>query len=321
MGMRLWGKPRNRRAGHESVLDVRMRVRPVRRARRYRAVMALLLAMIAVIGVALGQRGWQWARQQLMDSGLFALTSLEIATDGIWLRPEQIRQMTGVQEGDNLLLIDMTQLRREIELTAQVESVSVERVLPHVLRIQVREREPVLQIQAVQSEGEIGLAPAVFYLDRAGVVMPPLPARRANSSSVQAFDSLPVLRGLSNSDLRPGAALDSRPVGAVLELLAAFEPSPLATQVVLKVVDISSPDAMRIFTDTGSEITLAYDRVVSGLERWRLVREAGQRLDKAVAFLDLAVTNNCPVLWLEPSAVPPPKPRADRLPRLGRKHV
>jgi hypothetical protein len=249
------------------------------------------------------------------------LTSLEITTDGIWLKPEQIRQWTGIREGDNLLLIDMTQIRRELELIPQVESVSVERVLPHVLRVDVTERDPILQVQAIQPEGEAGLAPAVFYLDRAGVVMPPLPTPRAATSVVQAFEALPILRGLSNADLRPGAALDSRPLRAVLELLAAFEPSPLATQVDLQVIDIASPDVMRLTTSAGAEITLAYDRVLPGLARWCLVHQTGGRLSKAVASLDLAVTNNCPVLWLEPSAVPPPKPKPAKPPRLSRKHV
>jgi hypothetical protein len=257
----------------------------------------------------------------MLDSRLFALTTLEITTDGIWLKPEQIRQWIGVQEGDNLLLIDMTQVRRELELIPQVESVSIERVLPHVLRIAVSEREPVLQIQAIQPEGATGLTPAVFYLDRAAVVMPPLPTPRTSSAVVQAFDALPILRGLSHADLRPGVALDSRPVYAALELLAVFEPSPLATQVDLRVIDIASPEVMRLVTSTGAEITLGYERVASDLERWHLVHQAGRRLAKAVASLDLAVTNNCPVLWLEAAAVPPLQPKPGKPPRLRRKHV
>jgi hypothetical protein len=319
--MRLWGKPKNRRAGRGSVLDVKMRAKSVRQTRRHRVVLALLLAILAVVGVSLGQRGWEWARQRLLDSRLFALTNLEITTDGVWLKPEQIRQWVGIQAGDNLLLIDMTQIRRELELIPQVESVSVERVLPHVLRIAVTEREPVLQIQAVQPEGETGLAPTVYYLDDAGVVMPPLPTPRVTASVAQAFEALPILRGLSSADLRPGAALSSRPVYAALELLAAFEPSPLATQVDLRVIDIASPDVMRLLTGTGAEITLSYDRVVSDLERWHLVHQAGQRLSRAVASLDLAVTNNCPVLWLEAAAVPALKPKPTKPPRLRRKHV
>jgi len=319
--MRLWGKPKNRRAGRGSVLEVKMRSQPARRARRHRVVFALLLAIVAVMGVALGQRGWDWARQRMLDSRLFALTNLEITTDGIWLKPEQIRQWIGIREGDNLLLVDMTQVRRELELIPQVESVSVERVLPHVLRIAVAERDPVLRIQAIQSEGAAGLAPAVFYLDRGGVVMPPLPMPRASSSVVQSFEELPILQGLSPADLRPGVALESRSVYAALELLAAFESSPLASQVQLRVIDIASPEVLRVVTGAGAEITLSHERVASDLERWRLVHEAGQRLAKAVASLDLAVTNHCPVLWLEAAAVPPLKPKPSKPPRLRRKHV
>lgn len=319
--MALWKKPKNRRLGRDGVLDVKMRARPVRQARRHRVVLALLLALVAVLTVALGQRGWEWARQRLMDSQLFALTSLEITTDGIWLKPEQIRLWTGVREGDNLLLVDMTQIRRELEIIPQVESVSVERVLPHVLRIQVTEREPVVQIQAIQPEGEAGLAPAVFYMDRAGVIMPPLPSPRTMASVAQGFEALPILRGLSHADLRPGVALHTRPVHAVLELLAAFDSSPLATKTDLRVIDVASPDVLRVSTGAGAEITFGYDRVRPGLERWLLVHETGQRLAKAVASLDLAVTNNCPVLWIEASNATPPAPKLPKPQRLRRKHV
>lgn len=319
--MRLWRKPRNRRLEHESVLDVKMRVEPGHRVRRQFIVLALGLALLGVLGATLGLRGWAWARQQLLDSKLFALTSVEITTDGIWLRADQIRQWAEVKEGDNLLLIDLSRIRRDLELIPQVESVAVERILPHVLRIQVTERDPVMQIQAIQPEGADGLTPTIFYLDRSAVVMPPLPTTRVSPAIALAFEALPILRGVSNAELRPGVAIRSRQVDAALHLLAAYEPSALATVVDLRIIDVSSPEVMKVSTGQGAEVILPYEPIEPTLERWHLVYEAGQKMSKAVAALDLAITNNCPVLWLEASLVPPLKLKPPKPQRLHRKHV
>lgn len=319
--MRFWRPRANRRIERSEVLDVKMRSEPVRKARHQLVGLALLLSALAVVAVLLALRGGDWARQQLLDSRLFALTTIEITTDGVWLKPDQIRQWLGVQEGDNLLLVDMPRIRRDLELIPQVESAAVERVLPHLLRIHVTERDPVLQVQAIQAEGANGLAPAIFYLDRAAVVMPPLPPTRSSSAWAQAFDALPVLRGISSAELRPGQAVHSRPVDATLGLLAAFEQSPLANQMDLKSIDIASPAVIRLTTGQGAEITLPPDQLDQALRRWLLIHQAGQKMAKAVASADLSITNNCPVLWLEASLLPPPKAKPPKPPRFRRNHV
>lgn len=316
-----WRKPRNRRLDRGSVLDVKVRAAPSRQARRQMILLALGLAVLAVVGTALAFRGWEIVRHRLLDSKLFALTSIEITSDEVWLTREQIRHFAGVHEGENLLQIDMSRIRRDLQLIPQVESVAVERVLPHVLRLQVTEREPVLQIHAIQPEGRDGMAPVVFYLDREAVVMPPLPSTRVSPNVVQSCEALPVLRGISNAELRPGVAIRSRTVQAALRLLDSYEPSPLAAWVELGVIDIASPDVMRVTTRQGAEVILPYEQIEQAVDRWHLVHEAGARSSRAVASLNLAVTNNCPVLWLEASLVPPPRLKPAKPQRPHRKHV
>jgi cell division septal protein FtsQ len=319
--MRFWRKARNRRLGRSEVLEVKMRVEPGRRAWRR----GLVLAAVVALGVAGGawgaMRGWDWAGRRLLDNGLFALQTLEITTEGVWLKPDQIREWAGVKEGDNLLRVDLVRIRRDLELVPQIETVSAECVLPHVLRIEVAERDPVLRILVMEPEGADGLAPAVFYLDRAAVVMPPLPAMRASAQVAQAFEALPVLRGLSAAELRPGQSVATPAVMGALRLLATFEKSGLARATDLRAIDVSSPEVLKVVTGAGAEVTLPYEGIEEVLERWQLVHEAGGRMAKAVASMDLSITNNCPVLWVEASQVPPPKAKPTKPPRVRRKHV
>jgi len=178
-----------------------------------------------------------------------------------------------------------------------------------------------MQIQAVQPDGTNGIAPAVYYLDRAAVVMPSLPSTRPSATYAQALENLPVLRGISSADLRPGNTVRSRSVQAALRFQELFDQSPLAPHVDLRCLDVSSPVTLEITTGQGSRITCSYDGLEDQVERWRLVQEAGARMAKAVASLDLSVTNNCPVLWLEASLMPPAKPKPNKPTRPRRKHV
>jgi hypothetical protein len=57
------------------------------------------------------------------------------------------------------------------------------------------------------------------------------------------------------------------------------------------------------------------------LRRWQVIQDSGQRLGKAVSALDLAVSNNVPVRWLEASALPPSPPKILKPLRTRKKHV
>jgi hypothetical protein len=57
------------------------------------------------------------------------------------------------------------------------------------------------------------------------------------------------------------------------------------------------------------------------LRRWHAIFEAGRKTGNAIATLDLAVTNNVPLHWIEASAVPPAAPKLLKPLRSKKKHV
>jgi hypothetical protein len=59
----------------------------------------------------------------------------------------------------------------------------------------------------------------------------------------------------------------------------------------------------------------------SQLRRWHDIFDLGQKMSKAVASLDLAVTNNVPARWIDSSALPPVTPRPPKILRLRKKYV
>ena len=71
----------------------------------------------------------------------------------------------------------------------------------------------------------------------------------------------------------------------------------------------------------GSQITFGLDNFDQQLPRWQLIYRLGLRMNKVIATLDLAVSNNIPATWLEASSLPPPPPRNPKIPRTRRKNV
>lgn len=317
----MWFRPKikNRRLGREHVLDVKLRSSQVRAARARMAAVALGVVFVAVTGVFLIWRGGEWLLDCLVyENSTFSLQQLDVQTDGV-MAVDQLRRWAGVRPGQNLLALDLARVKRDLELVPWVQAASVERILPHTLRLRVIEREPLAQINLARPapNGRVELAP--FYLDADGYAMLPLQANERSAPATQPPDPFPVIGGLLGTEIQVGRRVESPQVRAALQLLAAFEHSPMEGLLDIKRIDVSSPEVLLVTTSQGSEITFPLTELEHHLRRWHAAFDLGNRLSKVVASLDLAVTNNVPVTWLEASSLPPETPKRHKPPR--KKHV
>jgi cell division septal protein FtsQ len=313
---------KNRRLGREFVLDVKLRSSQVRAARARMAAIALGSLFAALAGLYLAWRASEWTLNALLyENQAFAIQDIDVQTDGV-IAPEQLRRWTGVRIGQNLLALDLATVRRNLELVSIIESVSLEKILPHTLRLRVIEREPVAQLNIPRARTNGGFEMVPFYLDaEAYVVLPPSPAQFATPPPSPQIDPLPVIVGLSANEVRPGRRLDSPQARAALQLILAFERSSMQGLADLKRIDVSEADALVVKTGQAAEITFGLADFDQQLRRWQLIYETGQKMNKSIATLDLAISNNIPAIWIDESAVPQisaklPKPQRNR-----KKHV
>ena len=314
-------KPKNRRLGREQVLDVKLRSSQVRAARTRLTAISLGAMFATVFGLYLLYRAGEWTLNCLIyDNKAFAIEELDVQTDGV-ISVDQLRRWAGVKPEENLLALDLVRVKRDLELIPLVRSVSVERVLPHTLRIRIVEREPLAQVNFSRPDRTGGVEVAVCYLDADGYVMLPLDPHQRTTPANQPADLLPVIGGISALELQPGRRILAPPVQAALQLIMAFDESPMAGLVDLKRVDVSSPEVLVVTTGQGSEVTMALTDLEQQLRRWQTIFELGQKTTNAIATLDLAVTNNIPLRWLDASAVPPAAPKPPKPVRLKKKHV
>jgi len=311
----------NRRLAREYVLDVKLRSGQARKARLRLMVLSLAAIFFLLFGVYVLWRGCEWGLNQLVyESPTFAIHELDVKTDGV-IAVGQLCRWAGLKPHENLFALDLTRVKRNLELVPLIESVSVERVPPRTLRIRVIEREPIAQVNALRTRSGGGIETAVFQLDAAGYVMVPLEAGQRASPMAGTNETLPVISGIDQRELQPGRRLGGESLQAALRVIIAFQESPMAGLADLKWIDLSIPQVLTIKTGQASEITLGFADLEQQLRRWRAVFDLGQKLGKVIATLDLAITNNIPLKWHDPESLPNPLPPPSKPTRAKKNHV
>ena len=317
MWFRRENKNRNRRLGRGHVLDVKLRSDQVRANRMRLGAILLSVVFGTFFGLYLVWR----TGELLLDKFVyhnpdFAIQNIEIQTDGV-ITKDQLRRWSNVRPGANLFALDLANVRRSLEMESAIETASVEKVLPHTLRIRVTERGPIAQVDMPCMDANGNLAVAVTQLDKNAVAMKPRDPKECVVPVTQLNPQMPVIYGLNPVKLKLGEAVpapEAAHVSAALELIQAFGLSPMAGLVDLRRVDISQPGVLIVTTGQGSEITFALQNFDQQLRRWRQIYDLGMGQQRVIATVDLAVANNVPVRWMLASSAPvvAPKPKPTR---------
>jgi cell division septal protein FtsQ len=319
----MWFKreQKNRRLHRNHVLDVKLRSDQVRANRLRMSLIIFMLVAGPFFGFYLLWKAGEVGLDRFVyDNPDFAIQQVDVQTDGV-IAPEQLRRWAGVKPGANLFKLDLAEVKRNLEMQSLISSVSVERVLPHVLKIRVAEREPIAQVNVVGKDATGAITVTVLQLDTQGMVMPLLDPRFSTMPVGQTNAPLPIIAGVNAFQLQLNHRVEMTQVQAALRLLSSFEHSPMAGLVDLRRVDVSVTGVLVATTGQGSEITFSLDNLDQQLARWRLIHDLGVRQQKTIATVDLAVANNVPVRWILASGAPEPQPRPTTPARNRRRHV
>jgi cell division septal protein FtsQ len=306
--------------GRVHVLDVKLRSSQVRAARARRVILGLGICFGTVIGLYAAWCLGEFTLNKLVyENKSFAITRIDVQTDGV-ISPEQLQRWSGVRPGQNLLALRLEDVKRDLEMQAVIESVSVERILPGTLRLRISEREPVARvIVPVQIQGG-GFDTKTYQIDENGYVMTPLDPRQRAVPPAQSDDLLPQILGI-REELQPGRKLDSVQIQAALKWINAFESSAMANMVELKKIDVVSPEVLIVTTGQGSEITFSLDNFDQQLLRWKKIHEECARTNRTIATLNLAVADYTPLRFIDSSGTPSSAPKNVKPQRTRRRNV
>ncbi len=314
-------KQKNRRFDRPELLNVKLRSSQTRAARFRLAGLGLSISFALIVILFVLWRGGEWVLNSLVyENEAFAIEQIEVQTAGV-IALEHFQRWATVKTGQNLIALDLMRVKRDLELVPLIESAAVERVLPRTLRLRIMEREARAQVLTMQAMPGGGYEQVVYHLDATGFVMLPLdPRLRAAPSAMQNFP-LPIISGVSTSDLRPGRRVESLQVRAALELISEFDRSPMAGLAELQRISVMTPEVLEVFTGHGSQIIFSLNSFERQLCRWHLVYERYQKESKSIAMLDLSIANNVPLRLVEAGPVPIAPAKTVKPSRLRKKNV
>ena len=301
--MALKSRKKNKKTGQNNVLSVNVKSQQIR-SERLRALRSFLIIGVTLMAlVATSWLGGSLALTRLVyENESFAVLDMDYRTDGI-ISESQLKDLGGVEMGDNLLSLDLLRIKRNIELTPRVKIASVERFLPDTLQVRVTERVPMAQIWIWQrdSDNEGQYDCIRLQVDESGHVMPPIVGQSVVFPQHQSEWSLPVIAGIDLKTLRtlaPGRPAGLSKLKAALEVIREYRKSAMVGEVDLRVVDLSQPQILRVTTGDGGQIDLSRNRLQQQFNRWARIRAHGQKYGLSIEAMDLSVTNNVPVRWM-----------------------
>jgi cell division septal protein FtsQ len=284
--MRLGNRRRRR---NEYLLDVK--VQSERRMRhRLRWLVAVLSALAVLSGSLYGvYRLAKFAAAKLVyDNPRFAIAHITVKDDGVMTR-EQVIGFAGVASGQNLLLLNLDAVRRNLELVPLVRHVEVRRILPNELVIKVDER---IAVAKLRTTGD-----SEYFLDRSGYVMKSIRLKDGTVLRPQTVGMVPTFTGFSPVDVRVGRPVQSEQIYRALELLDRLQQASAGSMMEVDTIDLSRPRHLTLTTRQRTVVKFDVEDFVVQLRRLSAILTWAAQRQRIVQFVDLTVPRGVPVAF------------------------
>ena len=286
------GNRRKKRS--EYLLDVKVQTRG-RALARLRVMLVVLVAIGVFLMTCYGlyRLVKTTADRLVYNNPRFAIQQIVVDNDGE-LTPERVVQFAGVHVGQNLLSLDLAQVRNNLAMVPLVRAVEVRRMLPSRLFIRVDERIAMARLRVPTRE----LADSVFYIDRAGVVMKPVRLADGTVLQPQMPRPVPTLTGVSLADVRIGRQVESEQIYRALELLDKLDQAVAGSLLEVEQIDLSKPRQLVLTTRQHTQVKLDVEDFPQQLRRLGVILRWAQQRQKGVQVVDLTVNRGVPVTFV-----------------------
>jgi len=185
----------------------------------------------------------------LHNSAIFVVREIRVESNHSY-SAEEVIEMTGLETGGNIFALDPGGARDCLLKNVDFRDVSVQRIFPNTIRIDVMEREPRARVRFGH----------LYTIDNWGVVLGP----RKKAPGIQ----LPVIRGLK---VRGGALFPVDKREACLKLLHELEEWNIGSLITIEEIRIFSSDLIEMRTEGDLEITLEQGEYGTQMERLKAV--------------------------------------------------
>lgn len=227
---------------------------PVRRRRAGRTLWTLARATAVVVGVALIGT---WGGQEILASDMFRVRDITVRGN-TRLSVGTIESLLAGLRDENVFLVDFERYRRQVMDSTWIEQVTLSRVLPATIVVDIVERTPMAIARLNQQ---------LYLVDRTGTIVDDYHAEH------HGLD-LPIVDGLLQAPEDGDGALDPERVGVAARLL-----DDVATirhlQQRLSQIDVTNPrDVVVMLDDDAAWLHLGEASFADRLQRYLDLRPA-----------------------------------------------
>jgi ribosome recycling factor len=265
-----------------------------------------LAACIGAVMATMALFAWEWGEEKYdQASEAFIVREIETFNDGA-VSPKRIEAMAQARKNMNLLSLDLLEMQNRLEKMAFIEKASVEREFPNQLKIRVWERQPELcwnrrpdlvfekSFDELTQEELKELIRSRIFIDSEGVAMeaPPewfMPGGPAEKC-ISIVDVDVKWFGYGRTTREPR-------ILKAIQLKKLFERSPLSLETKISQISFAEDRTLQVFDQSGARLVFSKDHIDLSMLHWIRVAEVGRLSGKRIDFIDLSITNNCPVTW------------------------
>ncbi|MDR1192176.1 MAG: FtsQ-type POTRA domain-containing protein [Verrucomicrobiales bacterium] len=247
------------------------------------------LALAALAGVWLGL---SYAGRAVMDAAFyqnrdFELKTIDTRLQGAVTRAEVLR-VANLRVGQNIMALDLAEIRQSLREISYVDTVRVERALPSRLTITVEERRPVARLEPFSPDGR-ELARPTYYIDAEGYMMRPKPG--------EELKPLPVIKGVGAELAQDGQRTDRAEILSALRLLQLADDAALKGDLDLTQIGVDSKGYLVLNTREQGRIRFRVDFLAEQVRRLRTILDYARGRGLVIRTVDLAPERNVPVTF------------------------
>ncbi len=265
-----------------------------------------LAAFVGALLAATALVAWKWGQEKYSQaSEAFVVKKIEVLNDGMLSR-QRILGFAEVSENANLLSLDLLHIQNRLEKLTFIEKASVERELPNILKIRVWERRPELvwnkrpekpiprDFFSLSRQEQKQIIQSLLFVDQEGFAL--------NAPIEWYLPHGPVHKCLEIIDanenwLIPGKITSEPLIKRALDLKRFLDRNPTVLNIQVNRISFSEPRTLQVIDNQGGKVVFSKDHLELSLMQWMRVAEVGRLSGKRIQFMDLTITNNCPVIW------------------------
>lgn len=284
-------RSRNRLYRHDlKGLDAKMRTKiRSQRQTRFLGIAAVAAAVVGLLawGTWLGvQKGMQ---EMFWENSNYRITAISFESTGETLKAERVLARLRIVKGQNLLAIDIQQIRHDLESLPMVEKAEVSRELPGRLIIRITERVPVANISVTGNDLR-------YQIDSHAVIMD-LSVFQKNPDFKARLESLPNLVGANLFDLKIGRAASSPEIDLALRLIKKTQQIELGVDLDIDSIDVAKHGIITVMTSDHTAIKFNGNDLDRQLRRLAVILDDAHQRGAHIATIDLTVGKDVPVTF------------------------